>query len=380
MSNQDPSNIQQHFGNLNDPRSGDNISHPLINIITISMCAVICGANSWVEVEQFGEAKRSWFEQFLDMPHGIPSHDTIGRFFRLLDPVEFEAHFRAWTQHICELFDGEVVAVDGKQVRRSKDGFLGTDGIYMVNVWATENQLSLAQSKVDNHTNEITAIPLLLQLLEIDHTIITIDAIGCQTEIVEVISDQEADYVIAAKDNQGTLLQDIQTAFDRSEAHHDVSSHQTVNKGHGRIEKRACWAIDDPEIIAYINDYKTWTNLTSIVKVTSERQLLDTGKVETETRYFISSLEADAQQLLHAVRAHWQVENSLHWVLDMAFREDESRVRKDHAPENFAVIRQFALNLLKQDDSFDIGIRAKRKRAGWDHTYLIKLLCQLETA
>lgn len=377
MSKQDSSNIKQHFGDLPDPRLGDNISHPLINIITISICAVICGANSWVDVEQFGEAKQSWFEEFLDMPHGVPSHDTIGRVFRMLNPKEFEARFRTWTQHICELLNGEVLAVDGKQLRRSKDGTLGTDGIYMVNVWATENKLSLAQAKVANHTNEIKAIPLLLRLLEIEETIITIDAIGCQTEIVEVISDQKADYVIAAKDNQGTLLQDVQTAFDRTESHHDVAYHRTVHKGHGRIEIRECWAINDPEIIAYINDYKDWKNLRSIVKVTSERQLLTTGKTEQETRYFITSLGADAQQLLHAIRAHWQVENSLHWVLDMAFREDESRVRKDHAPENFAVIRQFALNLLKQDDSLDIGISAKRKRAGWDHNYLLKLLCQI---
>ncbi len=247
----------------------------------------------------------------------------------------------------------------------------------MVNVWATENQLSLAQAKVANHTNEITAIPLLLRLLEIEETIITIDAIGCQTKIVEVISDQDADYIIAAKDNQGTLRQDIQTAFDRSEVHHDVAYHQTVNKGHGRIEKRECWAIDDPEIIAYINDYKTWTNLRSIVKVTSERHLLMSGKIEQETRYFITSLAADVQQLLQAVRAHWQIENGLHWVLDMAFREDESRVRKDHAPENFAVIRQFALNLLKRENSLNVGISAKRKRAGWDHDYLLKVLCQI---
>lgn len=377
MSKPDPSNIEQHFGDLTDLRSGDNISHPLINIVTISICAVICGANSWVDVEQFGEAKQSWFEQFLNLAHGIPSHDTIGRVFRMLDPDEFEAHFRDWTQHICDLLKGEVLAVDGKQLRRSKDGPLGTDGIYMVNVWATENQLSLAQAKVANDTNEITAIPLLLRLLEIEETIITIDAIGCQTQIVEVISDQDADYVIAAKDNQGTLRQDIQTAFDRSEPHHDLAYHQTVNKGHGRLEKRECWAIDDPAIIAYINDYKTWTNLRSIVKVTSERHLLTSGKMEQETRYFITSLAADVQQLLQAIRAHWHIENSLHWVLDMAFREDESRVRKDHAPENFAVIRQFALNLLKRENSLTVGISAKRKRAGWDHDYLLKVLCQI---
>lgn len=377
MSEKAPSNIEQYFGDLPDPRSGENISHPLINIITISMCAVICGADSWVDVEQFGNAKKRWFQEFLHMPHGIPSHDTIGRVFRWLCPDEFEARFRAWTQHICELVEGEVIAVDGKQLRRSKDGTLGIDGIYMVNVWATDNKLSLAQAKVENHTNEIKGIPLLLRLLEIEETTITIDAMGCQTDIVQVIIDQKADYVIAAKGNQGTLLEDIQASFDHSNSHHAIAHHKTVNKGHGRIEIRECWAIDDPDIIAHINDYKAWTNLTSIVKVTSERRILTSGKIEQETRYFISSLPADAPQLLRVVRAHWQVENSLHWVLDMAFREDESRVRKDHAPENFAVIRQVALNVLKQDDSLNVGINAKRKRAGWDHDYLIQLLCRI---
>jgi len=377
MSASAPNNIEQHFGDLPDPRSGENISHPLINIITISICAVICGADNWVDVEQFGNAKKSWFHEFLHMPHGIPSHDTIGRIFRLLCPDEFEARFRAWTEHICELLNGEVIAVDGKQLRRSKDGTLGVEGIQMVNVWATDNQLSLAQAKVENHTNEITAIPLLLPLLEIEDTTITIDAIGCQTDIVEVISDQDADYVIAAKGNQGTLLEDIQAAFEQADTHEDMAHHQTINKGHGRIEIRDCWAIDDPDIIAYINEYKAWANLTSIVKVTSERRVLNNGKTTKETRYFISSLQADAQQLLQAVRAHWQIENGLHWVLDMAFREDESRVRKDHAPENLAVIRQFALNLLKREDSLAVGIRAKRKRAAWDQDYLLKVLCQI---
>jgi predicted transposase YbfD/YdcC len=293
----------------------------------------------------------------------------------MLDPEEFEQRFADWTQHICELIEGEVIAVDGKQLRRSKDGSLGKDGIYMVNVWATENGLSLAQKKVENHTNEITAIPQLLALLELDEQIVTIDAIGCQTGIVEVISSQGADYVIAVKGNQDTLLQDIQATFDPPDAQQRAAHHKTVNKGHGRIETRECWAVDDPEIIAYINDYKAWCGLTSVVKVTTTRHTLQTDKIETETRYFISSLPADPQQLLQAVRAHWQVENSLHWVLDMAFREDESRVRKDHAPQNFAILRQFALNLLKQDESLKVGIAAKRKRAGWDENYLTRVLC-----
>jgi predicted transposase YbfD/YdcC len=377
MSTPEVNNINEYFGDLPDPRTGENISHPLINIITITICAVICGANGWVEVEQFGEAKAKWLAAFLNLKHGIPSHDTIGRVFRLLNPAAFEARFRQWTSHICELMRGEVVAVDGKQLRRSKDGTLGMDGIYMVNVWATENQLSLGQVKVEDHRNEITAIPVLLSLLEIEDAIITIDAMGCQTHIVEMITAQNADYVIAAKDNQGTLLRDIEISFDQSEIQHAIDYHRSVNKGHGRIEIRECWAVDDPDIIAYINNYKAWDGLQSLVKVTSERRFLNTHKVQRDTRYFISSLPADAQQLLHAVRAHWHVENSLHWVLDMAFREDESRVRKDHAPENFAIIRQFALNLLKQETSLNIGINAKRKRAGWDHEYLFKVLCAI---
>lgn len=369
------SNIDTYFGDLPDPRDGSNISHPLINIITITMCAVICGADSWVDVEMFGQAKESWFSQFLDLRHGIPSHDTIGRFFRQLKPEAFEARFREWTQHICERITGEVVAVDGKQLRRSKDGTLGKAGIDMVNVWASENRLSLGQHKVDNHSNEITAIPELLRLLDIEEQIITIDAIGCQTDVVEVIRAQQADYVIAAKDNQGTLRADIAAAFETETAQQAADFHRTVSKDHGRIEIRQCWATADPDIMAYINHYKAWAGLQSIVKLHSERRFPDTDRVEQNTRYFISSLPADAKHLLATVRAHWQVENSLHWVLDMAFREDESRVRKDHAPQNFAVIRQFALNLLKRETSLKVGISAKRKRAGWDETYLARLLC-----
>jgi len=377
MSTPESSNIPHYFGDLPDPRAGTNISHPLINIITIALCAVICGANNWVDVEQFGQGKQIWFASFLKLPHGIPSHDTFGRVFRLLNPEEFERRFREWTQHLCDLLNGEVVAVDGKQLRRSKDGTLGTDGIYMVNVWASENRASLAQAKVENHTNEITAIPKLLRLLELEDCIITIDALGCQTDIVEVIRVQNADYVIAAKGNQGTLLEDIEMTFEQSTSSAPTAYHRSVNKGHGRIEIRECWALDAPEVIAHINDYKAWQGLKSLVKVTSERRLLASGKVERETRYFISSLPANAEQLLHAVRAHWQVENSLHWVLDLAFREDECRVRKDHAPENFAIIRQLALNLLKQEDSLNVGISAKRKRAGWDQDYLLKVLAAL---
>ena len=375
MSSPPPTNSGEHFSDLPDPRSGNNISHRLLNIITITICAVICGADTWVDVEQFGRAKGRWFETFLDLKHGVPSHDTIGRVFRLLDPDEFEPRFYQWTQRICELVAGEVLAVDGKQLRRSKDGALGLEGIYMVNVWATANRLSLAQAKVEDHSSEVTAIPLLLKLLEIEDTVITIDAMGCQTDIVEVIIDQHADYVIAVKGNQDTLLDDIQAAFETEQAQRNADYDRVVNKGHGRIEIRECWVVNDADVLAYINEYKAWSGLASLVKVSSERRHLTIGKTEQQTRYFISSLEADASRLLTAVRAHWQVENSLHWVLDMAFREDECRVRKDHAPQNFALVRQVALNLLKRETSLTVGMSAKRKRAGWDEDYLIKVLC-----
>lgn len=370
-----PSNtIEQYFGDLPDPRES-NISHPLINIVTITICAVICGADSWTDVQMFGEAKQAWLSTFLDLRHGVPSHDTIGRVFRVLDPAAFAERFEAWTRHICQQIDNEVVAIDGKQLRGSKDGAVGTAGITMVNVWATENQLSLSSTKVDEKTNEITVIPELLRLLDIEGSVITLDAMGCQTEIASEIRQQSADYVLAVKGNQATLLDDLERTFAHADGLATLDYVRTVDKGHGRLDSRECWAIADPDILAYVNNYKTWSGLTSLVKVTSERRLLAQAKVERQTRYFISSLAAKAADLLHAIRAHWQVENSLHWVLDMAFREDNSRVRKDHAPQNFAIIRQLALNLLQRDTSLKVGINAKRKRAGWDHDYLLKILC-----
>jgi len=367
-----PRSLSDHFGALADPRSGENTRYSLISIMTIAICAVVCGADSWVDVALFGNSKRGWFERFLDLPHGIPSHDTFGRIFRLLDAEQFQQRFYEWTQHICQLSQGEIVAIDGKQLKGSKDGTLGKSGIYMVNAWATDNHLVLSQQKVDDKSNEITAIPVLLGLLELEGSIVTIDAIGCQTEVVEVIMGQQADYIIAAKGNQGTLFKDIQTAFD-SALPTQLAYHKSIGKGHGRVEVRQCWALDDPAILAYITDYKSWTGLHSLAKVVSERRLAD--KTEVETRYFISSLSANARQLLRGIRAHWQIENSLHWVLDVAFGEDDSRVRKDHGPQNFAILRQLALNLLKHETSLKVGIKAKRKQAGWDEAYLLKVLC-----
>ena len=364
--------LGQHFAEVTDPRREHNIRHTLLNIISIAICGVVGGADSWVDIEMFGNAKMSWFETFLDLPHGIPSHDTFGRVFRHIDPEEFQASFQRWTQSIYERTAGEVMAVDGKTLRRSKDRTLGKDAIEMVSVWASENGLVLAQDKIEETTNEITAIPVLLRLLDLEGSVVTIDAIGCQTEIAETIIDQGADYVLAVKDNQETLREDVQAAFEHRRPFNRPDHHKTVNKGHGRIEIRECWAISDPAILAHINNHKLWKGLNSLVKVTSERRT--GGEVSRSTRYFISSLPADAQRLLHSVRAHWQIENSLHWVLDMAFGEDESRVRKDHAPHNLAILRHIALNLLKQETSLKVGVKAKRLRAGWDEQYLLKVL------
>jgi len=343
-----------------------------MSIITIAILAVVCGADDWTEVELFGRSKQGWLETFLDLPHGIPSHDTFGRVFRAIDPAEFRESFRTWVQTICRKVEG-VVAVDGKTVRRSKDGTLGKAAIHMVNVWAVENGLVLAQDKVDDKTNEITVIPTLLKLLDLTGTLVTIDAIGCQTNIAKTIREQQADYVLAVKENQPTLYEDIVESFENASADVQLDYHRSVNKGHGRIEIRECWVTAEPDILAFINDYKVWPDLTSLVKITSQRQ--QSGETSRETRYFISSLPANAERLLTAVRAHWQIENALHWVLDMAFREDENRTRKDHAPENLALIRHLTLNLLKQDTTVKAGIKAKRKRAGWDHDYLLGLLC-----
>jgi predicted transposase YbfD/YdcC len=372
MSSQPPTNVHQYFGELSEPR-GQNVQHPLLSIITLAICGTLCGADTWVDIEMYGHAKQEWLATFLDLPHGIPSHDTFGRVFRQIDPEEFQGCFREWTRAICELTQGEVVAVDGKQLRRSKDGLLGKEGIYMVSAWASENRLVLGQEKVDDHSNEITAIPRLLQLLDLAGSVVTIDAMGCQTDIAETILEQEAEYVLAVKANQDTLLEDVVAAFATLPPGVRLDYHRTTDKGHGRIEIRECWTTATPTVLDHIQGYKAWPGLQSLVKVVSERRLPD--RTTVETRYFISSLPPDAQRLLQVVRTHWHVENRLHWVLDIAFREDESRVRKDHAPQNLAVLRHLTLNLLKQETSLQVGVKAKRLRAGWDQDYLLKVLC-----
>jgi predicted transposase YbfD/YdcC len=365
--------IVEHFSEIDDPRS-DNRSHLLIEIIVIAICASICGADGWSDVETFGQAKYNWLKQFLLLPHGIPSHDTFGRVFALLDAEQFQRCFVSWVQAIREVTGGQIVPLDGKKLRRSYDRHLGKKAIYMVSAWASENRLVLGQLKVDDKSNEIPAVPELLDMLEIAGCIVTTDAINCQKKTAQKMIEKDADYVLAVKDNQGGLCTAIQELFQFAEEQNfvDCDYHKTIGKDHGRIETRECWTTSAPDYLWYLPNLDKWVGLRSIAMVRSVRRTAQETTVEY--RYFISSLESDAELILKAVRTHWEIENKVHWVLDVVFREDDSRIRKDNAPQNLAVIRHIALNLLRQETTLKRGIKAKRLRAGWDHDYLLKIL------
>jgi len=371
--------IDKHFTNLEDPRVDRTKLHQLIDILVIAICAVICGADNWEEVELFGQAKEGWFKTFLELSNGIPSHDTFWRVFARLDPQQFQQSFVSWITSVSEVTKGQVVAIDGKTLRRSHDKALGRGAIDMVSAWATENHLVLGQVKVDEKSNEISAIPELLQVLEISGCIVTIDALGCQKEIAKAIIAQEADYVLALKENQGRLYEDVVKLFADLEGSdfkaYAYSQDQTVNKNHGRLETRTCQVIAEQQVLMQLRDAPEWKGLQSVVKVHARRQMGE--EVTQKERYFISSLASNARFLLKVVRTHWSIENELHWVLDIAFREDESRIRKDHGPENFAVLRHIALNLVKQEITQKASIKGKRLKAGWDEAYLLKILSGL---
>jgi len=377
MSETPLASIEACFGAIDDPRVQGRCDYPLIEIITVAICAVVAGADSWTEVETFGRNKESWLKQLLLLENGIPSHDTFGDVFRLINAEEFQRCFMVWIEQVFRVTEGQVIAIDGKTVRRSHDRTIGKDAIHMVSAWANANGITLGQRKVDDKSNEITAIPELLRLLNVMGCIVTIDAIGCQKVIAQTIRDEKADYVLRVKDNQGHLHADIVEWFayaDQRQFEGMASDyHQTINKGHGRIEIRQCWVIADPLAFEHIRHHDGWADLQSIVRVQRERRLGE--QVTQDTAYYISSLPANPSQLLAATRGHWAIENSLHWVLDLTFREDESRVRKDNAPQNFALLRHMALNILKADPSKG-SLRQKRYRAALNEDFLFQILCQ----
>lgn len=367
--------LNQYFSSLPDPRDVRGLRHPFISLLTIAILGVICGADEWTEIEEYGKSKEDFLRQFVDLPYGIPSHDTFGRVFSILNPAAFQECFSLWTAQLADVF-GDVINIDGKQLRRSYDSGSDKAAIYMVSAWANANNMVLGQVKVSDKSNEIEAIPRLLEMLDLTGSIITIDAMGTQREIASQVIENQADYVLALKGNQGEMHRQVGEAFERFDAGKKGLNDQQMDLGHGRIEYRSCCvALAEDWILE--EEYHKWRGLRSIVRLEARveyRNGKHKGKVIEETRYYLSSLEPDPAKINQAIRLHWGIETKLHWVLDMAFREDESRVRIGHAPQNFAILRHIALNKLKNESSLKRGIKAKRKKAGWDEEYLIKVL------
>lgn len=368
--------LAEHFGALEDPRVKHLTEHQLLDIIMVAICALICGAETWKDIALFGNERLSWLRQFMALENGIPSDDTFGRVFARLDAGQFQGCFMSWVQAVFEVTKGQVIAVDGKSARHSYDKSKGKEAIHLVSAWATENHVVLGQRAVAEKSNEITAIPELLRLLDVSGCIVTIDAMGCQTEIAAQIVAQEADYVLAVKGNQAHLQEDTALFFHLAQQNDfqkvTYTYARTVNKDHGRVEVRQCWAVSGQDNLHFLREADRWPGLQTLAMVTSQRQV--NGQTTSETRYYITSLPNDAARILHAVRSHWGIENALHWVLDVAMNEDGSRIRKDHAPENMAALKRFALSLLKQEKSLKRGIQGKRFKAAMNSDYLLKVL------
>ena len=364
--------IQDHFVELTDPRRR-KVTYPLINIVTITLCAVVCGADDFVCIAEYGRKKRKWLSQFLDLSAGIPSHDRFNAILGAIKPEEFERCLLSWITALHEVTDGQIVAIDGKTLRRSFDAASSKSAIHMVSAWATANHISLGQVVVDEKSNEITAIPKLLEILALSKCLVTIDAMGCQTEIAEKIVKAGADYVLAVKGNQPTLHDGIEGFFKRhlegSFADIDVAYHETQERGHGREDTRLYFVCPAPDNLP---DRRRWKKLKAIGMAMTESRR--GAKHTMEARYYILSRKLSAKKFAAAVREHWSIENSLHWQLDVTFGEDQSRIRKGHADANFSILRRTALSLLKNNHTLKVGVKNKRLSAGWCDDYLAQVL------
>jgi predicted transposase YbfD/YdcC len=377
-----PKSLLTHFAGLPDPRINRRREHDLIDVLLIAVCTLLCGGESFNDMADFGLAKQGWFKTFLTLRHGIPSHDTFNRVFAALDPKAFLECFLRWTQSVRRAVPGEIVALDGKALRRA----LAQDQSikYIVSAWAESNSLVLGQLKVADKSNEITALPELLRVLELSGCIVTVDAMGCQKKIAREIKEADADYVLALKGNQETVHAEVKTFLDQTLAEKQgprlpgarlsppaaaLAAWETVEKDHGRLEIRRYYQSDH---LAWFADLAKWEGLQSVGLVEAVREV--GGQRTVERRYYLSSLPLDVETFARAVRGHWSVENKLHWVLDVCFREDQSRARAGFAAENLATLRRLALNLLKQEKTKKRGIKGKMLNAAWDHAYLLRLL------
>lgn len=357
------------FEGLSDPRVERTKLHSLKDIIGLTICAVLSGCNDWEEIEIYGEYKQEWLKQFLALQNGVPSHDTINRLFAALNPRELQDCFLDWVQSIAGISHGRIVSIDGKRLCNA-----GVEGkkaiIHMVSAWSNENNMVLGQVKTEDKSNEITALPTLLDLLVLQGAIVTIDAMGCQTAIAEKIIDHKADYVLAVKENQGHLLDDIKEAFEQTP---QALSHTTTEKLHGRIEKRSCKVIADTD---WVSKKQAWKNLTSLICIESKRTILQTGEIQSQQRFYISSLSATAERFNQIVRCHWAIENKLHWCLDVAFNEDKSTKQAGHAAENFSVITKIAVNLIKAEKTKKTSVKNKRLMCSLNNQFLETIVFQ----
>lgn len=366
--------VLRFFSTMEDPRKARGRRHKLSDMMAIAICASICGEEGWVDIALFGKVREEWFGTFLDLPHGVPSHDTFGRVFALLDPDELEACFTRWTAHLAKASEGRLVAIDGKALRHSFDTAAQRSHVHLLSAWCTANETVLGQIACDAKSNEITALPDLLDLLCLQGSVVSADAMHCQRDTAEKIIDEQADYLLQVKDNQPSLHESIALLFDQGltgdcqGVAYDYA--EDVTGDHGRIETRRCWTSED---IDGLVEPGSWKGLRSVVRLERIREVGD--QASREHAYYISSLPGDdAAKMLGLTRDHWKVENQLHWCLDVVFREDDSRVRKGYAAENLSRLRRVALNVLKKDTTRKISLRAKRKVAGWDLPYLLHLL------